>query len=81
MNTFLNRHKEQGELTTLLQNESNENQIILLTGYSGVGKTGLMRQLFSTTLYGNNHIRLQISKKASQSIENGYYIAEVLLEV
>lgn len=74
MNTFLNRHKEQGELTTLLQNESNENQIILLTGYSGVGKTGLMRQLFSTTLYGNNHIRLQISKKASQSIENGYYI-------
>ena len=38
MNTFLNRHKEQGELTTLLQNESNENQIILLTGYSGVGK-------------------------------------------
>lgn len=74
MNTFLNRHKEQNELTSLLQNESSENRIILLTGYSGVGKTGLMRQLFSTTLHGNNHIRLQISKKASQSIENGYYI-------
>lgn len=82
---FYNRSVERKEITEMITfSEKHCNKIILLLGYSGVGKTGLMEHLFSTTLERIAHIHIHISKHSNNSIENGYYfnrLYQKLLEI
>lgn len=79
--TFINRILEREELTKLLMQPVEKNRIILLSGYSGVGKTGLMHQLFSTTLSFNRCLQIHISKNSINTIDNGAYFNALYKEM
>lgn len=79
--TFINRTREREELTKLLMQPVEKNRIILLSGYSGVGKTGLMHQLFSTTLSFGRCLQVHISKNSVDTIDNGAYFNALYKEM
>ena len=71
---FYDRSDERKQLADMLQNaEKKRAKIILLTGYSGVGKTGLISELFSSTLSHRPHVHVHVSNIASTAIENCFY--------
>lgn len=79
---FYDREEERKTLTNMLKNPAeNVAKIVLLVGYSGVGKTGLMSELFSTTLCQKEHMQLHISNIASTSIESCYYFNRLYEEL
>lgn len=79
---FYDRETERKKLTEMLQSsDGHKAKIILLLGYSGVGKTGLMSELFSTTLSHRAHICVHVSNIASTSIENCYYLNRLYDEI
>lgn len=72
---FYDRKEERKKLSESIQEkEKNQAKIILLYGYSGVGKTGLMSELFRTDLSPIPHIQIQNSKIAPSMIENCFYL-------
>lgn len=72
---FYDREVERKRLSKSIQEkEENQAKIILLYGHSGVGKTGLMSELFQTDLSPNPHVQIQISKIAPSMIENCFYL-------
>lgn len=79
--TFINRTREREELTKLLMQPVEKNRIILLSGYSGVGKTGLMHQLFSTTPSFDRCLQVHISKNSVDTIDNGAYFNALYKEL
>lgn len=79
--TFINRTREREELTKLLMQPVEKNRIILLSGYSGVGKTGLMHQLFSTTPSFDRCLQVHISKNSVDTIDNGAYFNALYKEM
>lgn len=71
---FYDRDLERAQLTDMLQNpQAPIAKIILLLGYSGVGKTGLMSELFSTSLKGQAHVHIHVTSLSPTAIEGGYF--------
>lgn len=71
---FYDREEERSELSKRIQSTNGRAKIILLYGHSGVGKTGLMAELFRTVLSTRPHIYIQISKIAPSTIESSFYL-------
>lgn len=79
---FYDRKEERKALTDMLQNTVGQKaKMILLLGYSGVGKTGLMSELFSTTLQQKAHIHIHINKFFSGPIDSCHYFNRLYEEL
>lgn len=72
--TFCNRHKETDEILSYVNSQKSNNQIIILVGKTGVGKSGLAKMLIGTKLNGRTSIQVHVSKNSPDTIENLYYI-------
>lgn len=72
---FVNRKIDRQKLAEILTKEHAENHIILLTGYTGVGKTGLIDYLFSNAIRSKKCLQVHVSKTSVGTIESGAYFS------
>lgn len=74
MNTqLLDREMETSDVIGIINTVTENNKIILLTGISGVGKSGLIEKLSLSPLLRNVIISVKISKSSVDTIENLQY--------
>jgi len=71
---FINRIKEQENLIQLLSSKKSNNEVLVITGPSGVGKSGLVRHVMGSKAFNTRYIRVQISRNASNAFENYHYL-------
>jgi len=70
---FINRTKERDNLINVLSNSKNNNEVIIITGSSGVGKSELAHHVLESELFKNRNIRVRIPKTISNAFENNHY--------
>lgn len=78
---FYDREIERDKMSISIQKKGEKAKIILLYGHTGVGKTGLMSELFHTVLSPCPHARIQISKIAPDTIEKCFYLNQIYEEL
>lgn len=77
---LLDRYNDIDKLTEIVDSHKNQNTIILLSGISGVGKSGLIEKLSLSNRLSNNIIRVKISKSSVSTIDNLQYFNAVYKE-
>lgn len=70
---LLDRDSETSDVIEFINSSTLSNKIILLTGVSGVGKSGLVEKLSQSTLLKDVIISVKISKSSVDTIENQQY--------
>ena len=75
--SFLNRTKECHELSAIIRQNANNNCVIILSGTTGVGKSGLAQHLFRTRIHSKESICVRVSKSSPDSIESTHYLNAV----
>lgn len=70
---LLDRDTETTEVIKIINSTTENNKIILLTGISGVGKSGLVQKLAQSPLLENIIVSVKISKSSIDTIENLQY--------
>lgn len=70
---LLDRDCEIKELTELISKHSNKNSIILVTGISGIGKSGLICKLKNTGSLSSSVVTVKMNKSSVSTLENLQY--------
>lgn len=70
---LLDRDNEIAEITKIINNHGNKNSIILITGISGVGKSGLICKLKNTGFLSSNVVTVKMNKSSVSTLENLQY--------
>lgn len=71
---FYDRVNERRNLSEMIQKrDDTKTRIIVLLGYSGVGKSSLMKKLFETAFQHQCHLQVRIQKPLSATVENDYF--------
>ncbi len=78
---LLDRERETSDVIEIINTPTENNKIILLTGISGVGKSGLVEKLSQNPLLGNVIISIKISKSSVDTIENLQYFNAIYKSV
>ena len=71
---FLNRINERRELINLIKHSEKINEVIIIAGPSGVGKSELVQYILTNEIPGDKKIRVKISINKASSIENNHYL-------
>ena len=71
---FLNRINERHELVNFIKHSEGTNEVIIIAGPSGVGKSELVQYLLEHEISGDKKIRVKISINKASSIENNHYL-------
>lgn len=78
---LLDRENETSDVIEIINTFTENSKIILLTGISGVGKSGLVEKLSQNPLLGNVIISVKISKSSIDTIENLQYFNAIYKSV
>ena len=70
---LLDRDNEIAEITKIINNHGNKNSIILITGISGVGKSGLICKLKNSGFLSSNVVTVKMNKSSVSTLENLQY--------
>ena len=71
---FYDRDDARQDLSRMIQAHSDEKaKIIVLLGYSGVGKSSIMQKLFETVFRHQGHLQVRIQKPLSATVESDYF--------
>lgn len=70
---LLDRNTETEEILKIINTDTEKNKIILLTGISGVGKSGLIEKMEQTALFAFPVLHVKVSKSSIDTIENLQY--------
>lgn len=70
---FFDREVETQEVSDIIKRKFDNNQILILTGYSGVGKSGLMAKIRNQSTFNIPIISIKLSKSSVETIENFQY--------
>ena len=74
MNTqLLDRETDALNVIEMINSQTLSNKIILLTGISGVGKSGLVEKLSQSELLRDVIVSVRVSKSSIDTIENQQY--------
>jgi tetratricopeptide (TPR) repeat protein len=71
---FLNRTNERHEIINFIKNSERTNEVIILAGPSGVGKSELVRYVLEHEISGYKNIRVNISINKASAFENNHYL-------
>ena len=71
---FLNRINERHELINFIKCSEETNEVIIIAGPSGVGKSELVQYILEHEIPGDKKIRVRISINKASSIENNHYL-------
>ena len=71
---FLNRINERHEIIDFIKCSDKTNEVIILAGPSGVGKSELVRYILEHEISGDRKIRVNISINKASSFENNHYL-------
>ena len=74
---FINRKKETEQIISCINNRTSENQILVLAGTSGVGKSGLVKMILEKKLAHRLSVNVEIYNNTSATIDNLYYLNEL----
>ena len=77
MGNLIDRDNEIQILSDLVNSQGSTNKIIVLSGISGVGKSGLMEKLKLSRLISNDVITVKMSKSSVETIENLQYFNNI----
>ena len=81
MGNLIDRDNEIQILSDLVNSQGSTNKIIVLSGISGVGKSGLMEKLKLSRLISNDVITVKMSKSSVETIENLQYFNNIYKEL
>lgn len=70
---LLDRDFEIKKLSDIIKNKSNQNTIIIVTGISGIGKSGLVAKLKKSNIISDEVLTVKMSKHSLSTIENLQY--------
>lgn len=70
---LLDRDKEVLQLSSMINNSKNNNLVILVSGISGIGKSGLIRKLKDSGVISSMIVTVKMSKNSISTIENLQY--------
>jgi len=70
---FNNRVNETNQILSYINAKQRGNLILVLTGRTGVGKSGLVRMILGTALSNRLSIQVNINKSSPDTIENLHY--------
>lgn len=71
---FYDRDNERRDLSKMIRERDDDRaRIIVLLGYSGVGKSSLMQKLFETVFQHQGHLQVRIQKPLSATVESDYF--------
>jgi len=71
---FLNRINERQQIIDFIKGSEKSNEVIILVGPSGVGKSELVRHVLECEISGNKKIRVNISINKASAFENNHYL-------
>lgn len=71
---FYNRMRETKDIVGIVEEDKDANKIIVLSGTTGVGKSGLVCKLLNDELANWRSIRVGVSKSSIDTIENLHYL-------
>jgi tetratricopeptide (TPR) repeat protein len=72
--SFVNRVKERRDLSSIMRQVNEDNCVIVLSGTTGVGKSGLAQYLLENEMNFKTSVCVHISKSSPDSIENSHYL-------
>jgi tetratricopeptide (TPR) repeat protein len=70
----LNRNDERYKIVDFIKGSEKNNEVIILAGPSGVGKSELVRYILENEIPENKNIRVEISINKTSTIENNHYL-------
>lgn len=71
---FLNRTNERHEIIDFIKCSDKKNEVIILAGPSGVGKSELVRYILEHEIINDRKIRVNISINKASAFENNHYL-------
>lgn len=71
---LLDRDEEIKKITQIMNVETQKNNIIIVNGISGIGKSGLVQKLAETECISKTFVFARISKNSVETIENLQYL-------
>lgn len=80
MENLIDRNNEIKLLSNFVNSQGSTNKIIILSGISGIGKSGLMEKLKMSKLISNDIITVKMSKSSVETIENLQYFNDIYKE-
>lgn len=75
--SFVNRVKERRDLSSIMRQVNEDNCVIVLSGTTGVGKSGLTQYLLQNELNFKTSVCVHVSKSSPDSIDNSHYLNAV----
>ena len=73
INYLLDRDKEISDVMSIIDENKDQKIILLVTGVSGVGKSGFVEKLTQNNVFNNAILSVKISKHSIDTIENLQY--------
>lgn len=70
---LLDREVETNDVIQIISKATDNNKIILLTGISGVGKSGLVQKISQSSVQNLTILSVKVSKSSVETIENQQY--------
>jgi len=81
MENLIDREHEIQNLSDLVNSQSSTNKIIVLSGISGIGKSGIIEKFKMSKLISNDVITVKMNKSSVETIENLQYFNNIYKEL